>query len=308
MGCASLTGKEADLAQGVYSAARLTEYVPGARFGTSACGDSFGASDAGSHDGSELCSAAEETANLRSREATNGVPLGTERHDDDVDDDDGDDAWMDAYRVPEPAVPQGGMRADSCLHGEAGADVRTSPTRCASHVSAAASTAAEAAGATSTTAQSPLPAVLSPDLGFSAKCIVAQAQLTLGAPSSRRRRATACRRRGGGSVPPFSHTPTVPCAPRMEARAAALAKPIVQVKLEQELELRRREDEAAFTRRFVAKPVRVRLQACLAVDWRVADGACVTIRQQHASILRTLYLGLLLCNETVHAEVFAGRI
>ena len=257
VGCASLTGKEADRAQGVYSAARLTEYVPGARFGRSACGDPSGASDAGSHHGSELCYAAAETASLRLREATNGVALGTERHDGDVDDDDDDDAWMDAYRITEPAVPQEGMRANSCPHGEAGADVRTLPTRCASDALAPASTAAEAAGAASTIAQAPLPAVLSPDLGFSAECIVAQAQLTLGVETSRGRRAAACRRRGCGSVAPFSHTPTIPLAPQMEARAAARAKPIVQVKLEQELELRRREDEAAFTRRFAAKPVRL---------------------------------------------------
>lgn len=50
--------------------------------------------------------------------------------------------------------------------------------------------------------------------------------------------------------------PTKPKEMGFEARAKARAKPISQVKLEQDLEIQRREQEAAYAFRFVANKVR----------------------------------------------------
>ncbi len=62
-------------------------------------------------------------------------------------------------------------------------------------------------------------------------------------------------RRGlaAASAKPFS--PTVPRGFGFEERAAARPKPISTVKLEQDLELRRQEDEAAKRYRFRANPI-----------------------------------------------------
>ena len=65
-----------------------------------------------------------------------------------------------------------------------------------------------------------------------------------------------------GTAPPWPRTKgfrerklTVPRAPGAERRARNKPKPLQQVKCEQELEISRREDEAAFTRRFALRKV-----------------------------------------------------
>jgi hypothetical protein len=77
----------------------------------------------------------------------------------------------------------------------------------------------------------------------------------------------------------------VPIAPQFEARARRRPKPLAQVKLEQELEIRRRDEDAAFCRRFAARKVLLStvLRRC-ACFWRlkrcaqgpVTHGPCVT--------------------------------
>jgi hypothetical protein len=71
---------------------------------------------------------------------------------------------------------------------------------------------------------------------------------------------------------------TVPRAPGIQRRALLRPKPLSQVNAEQELELHRREHEAAFTRRFAQRKARFAARlwrvCCAGCLWRTQDALC----------------------------------